>query len=264
MAIEDMKRIVLTIAGSDPSGGAGIQADIKTIDRLGGYPMSVITAITSQNTHGVQDILPTPDDHLASQLKALEDDGFAIHAVKTGMLPTVASIRLVADFIARVGVKDVVVDPVLQATSGTKMNEGRVDAYIEYLFPKATCITPNLPELEQFTGRSPKTLSEMIDCEVDALSLSSQAVLIKGGHMSHSEIADVLFDGKETTVMRHPKVESTNLHGTGCVLSAAIATKLSEGLSIKAAVQQADSFLQTAIEDSRERTFGNGNGPVLQ
>lgn len=252
---------VLSIAGSDSSGGAGIQADLKTMDRMGCYGASVITAVTAQNTLGIMDIYPVALTHVRLQLETVVSD-FEFRALKTGMLPSAVCITLVEEIIQSAGVKHVVIDPVLRSTSGADLGDDRIAAYKGF-FRLATCITPNIPEAEQFTGLKIDTLDLMKKACAELMNTGCKAVFLTGGHLERDEIADVLFDGIDFTVFRHPKVNTPNLHGTGCVISSAIACGLAQRLDIKTAVANAVQFVQSAIEHSRSFKLGSGNGPVL-
>lgn len=264
--------IILSIAGSDCSGGAGIQADIKTISALGGYAASVITAITVQNTLGVQAVHPVPADIVHQQIEAVMDD-LQPCAVKIGMVHNADIVHAIAVCIRKYRPKYVVYDPVMISTSGRRlMAEETICTIKEELFPLCTLITPNLSEASLLNEKSISTVAEM---EQGAISLSKQyntSFLIKGGHLKGEEMCDVLYNhpislevnAPQATCSLHtsPKVESRNLHGTGCTLSSAIATYLAHGKSLEEAVRQAKNYIHTAISNGKNLQIGHGNGPL--
>lgn len=259
--------VALSIAGSDSSGGAGIQADLKTFTALGVYGASVITALTAQNTCGVDGVLPVPGDFLALQLDAVARD-LEIAAAKTGMLGELATVLTVADGIARHGIAKVVVDPVMVATSGdVLLAPAAIDALRTHLAPRALLLTPNLHEAARLLGREPATsLDEMEAQARDLLELGSLAVLVKGGHAGGNEAIDVLAErsGGAATV-RHfsaPRIETRNTHGTGCTLSAAIVAGLATGKSLASAVTSAKHFLTGALAAGANLGVGMCSGPV--
>jgi len=254
--------IILTIAGSDSSGGAGIQADIKTISALGGYAASVITAITAQNTMGVQDVLPVTPEMVSAQIDSVMTD-LSVDAVKIGMVNDPDIVRAIADGLRRHQPRLVVYDPVMVSTSGCRlMAEETVEVIKEELFPLSTLITPNLHEVSLLVGRTIKETAEM---EVAARELSINhhtGVLVKGGHLEGGEMCDVLFANGELSTFSDTKIETKNLHGTGCTLSSAIATFLGKGEPLKMAVQSAKNYLTEAIREGSEMEIGHGHGPV--
>lgn len=257
--------IALTIAGSDSSGGAGIQADIKTFSALGVYGASVITALTAQNTRGVQSVHEVPADFVAAQIKSVFDD-LDVRAAKTGMLATAAIIRVVAaDFAARAQCH-LVVDPVMVATSGDLLiSPEAVEVMARDLFPVATLLTPNLPEAARLTGESEaRTRSDMaVQAEI-LMKRGCRAVLLKGGHLADTphEAADLLLDTHGAIWLTRPRIETANTHGTGCTLSAAIAAGLATGLGLGDAVKHAKEYLWQAIMAGRDLGIGRGHGPV--
>ena len=253
---------ILSIAGSDSSGGAGIQADIKTIAMLGGYAMTAITAVTAQNSVGVQAIAPLAKDMVASQIASCVED-IGVDAIKIGMLHDVEIIKAVASALENVakGVP-LVLDPVMIATSGAALiAPDTVEVLKSELFSRATLITPNLPELEYLVGAGLKTNEEMAN-GAENLAIEFDAhVLAKGGHTSNARIIDILVspDGHRVS-FNHERVDTQHTHGTGCTLSSAIATLLGHGLPLEHAVRLAREFVREAIR--RAPGFGAGSGPL--
>lgn len=251
--------VCLSIAGSDPSGGAGIQADLKTFAALGCYGAAAISALTVQNTTGCLRSVAVAPQLLAEQVEAVLSD-LRPAAVKLGQLPTLESIAAVADVLRRYRPRWVVCDPVLRATSGLSLAPaGAEAAYREMLFPLVTLLTPNLPELA--------ALSATQDPEAGAQRLLNTtalpAVLVKGGHASGEPIDRLYLRGRETAVEYAGKsVRTRNTHGTGCTLSSAIAAGLARGLALEEAVRQAKRYLQQALEAGSEVYIGAGHGPV--
>ncbi|WP_104400401.1 bifunctional hydroxymethylpyrimidine kinase/phosphomethylpyrimidine kinase [Vibrio penaeicida] len=256
--------IVLTIAGSDSSGGAGIQADIKTISVTGSYACSVVTALTAQNTHGVASVHSVPAEFVAQQLDAVFSD-LNIVAVKVGMLSNTDIIYAVADQLRAYKPKFLVVDPVMVATSGDTLLESKaVDALKKELFPLATLITPNLPEAVFLTKTEfPSNEDEMLTL-ADALKLSgARNALLKGGHLKEDESSTDLLITPERVFRYSAKRHSTNnTHGTGCTLSSAIASYLAQGHALEKAVSMAKHYITKAIAHSDELEVGTGSGPV--
>ena len=249
---------VLVIAGSDSSGGAGIQADIKTITALGGYATTTITALTVQNTLGVQDILPVAGVFIEAQMTAVLVD-IGTDAIKTGMLGSKGVVLAVAANIPE-GIP-VVVDPVMVATSGDSlMDKDAISALKEKLIPKATLLTPNIPEAEILSGQKIKTEADMKAAGGALLGLGATAVLLKGGHMEGDKILDLLITKNDRTEFRHERVKTTNTHGTGCTLSSAIALGLASGLDIKKAVEMGIDYVLQALANAPD--FGAGIGPL--
>ena len=256
--------IVLTIAGSDSSGGAGIQADIKAISALGSYACSVITSVTAQNTLGVQGIHPIPTDMVRQQIESVMDD---LHpeAIKIGMVCDKDIAHTIAGCIRRYQPRWVVYDPVMVSTSGHKlMTDDTIETIRRELMPLASLITPNLHEARILLGNPLKDEGEM---EKGAEVLGKTygcSVLIKGGHLESGEMCDVLYDTTEERCFRYhaPKIESQNLHGTGCTLSSAIATQLSQGHPLKEAIARAKNYVTKAIDKAKDMHIGNGHGPL--
>lgn len=257
-------KTILTIAGSDSCGGAGIQADLKTITLLGGYGCSAITALTAQNTTGVRSIMGCSPEVLRDQLDMVMED-FEIDAAKSGMLYSNECVKTIADCLKRHPISNYVLDPVMISTSGSRLiEEDAIHTIQKELFPLAKLVTPNLPEAEALSGIS-------ISCEEDVRKAAKEimksgcgAVLIKGGHRSGEDLADVLFEkGEETPlVLWSKRVDTRNTHGTGCTLSAAIATYLGFGKELKESVRLAHDYLHAAIEAGKDYKQGKGHGPV--
>ena len=256
--------IVLTIAGSDSSGGAGIQADIKAISALGSYAASVITSVTAQNTLGVQGIHPIPTDMVRQQIESVMDD---LHpeAIKIGMVCDKDIALTIAQCIRKYRPKWVVYDPVMVSTSGHKlMTDDTIEVIKQELIPLATLITPNLHEARILSGLDLKHEGEMENCADVLGKTCGCSVLVKGGHLEDGEMCDVLYDAGEQRCFhyRAPKIESSNLHGTGCTLSSAIATKLSQGHSLKGAIALAKDYVTKAIDAAKDMQIGRGHGPL--
>lgn len=253
---------VLTIAGSDSSGGAGIQADIKTMSALGVYAASVITAVTAQNTTGVFDTYVLPPSIIQSQIRAVLSDIFP-RAIKIGMLGKGQSATAVADALAECDLP-IVLDPVMVSTSGHRLADPQAVSVIrERLLPQVLLVTPNLPEAEELAGIKILTPTDMRHAAQRILELGVQAVLIKGGHASGSTKRDFLLqrDGQELT-LEATTVLTPNTHGTGCTLSSAIAAELALGCSLSQAVQLAKHYLHQALEAGAHIQIGAGHGPV--
>jgi hydroxymethylpyrimidine/phosphomethylpyrimidine kinase len=255
---------VLTIAGSDSGGGAGIQADLKTFSALGAYGASVITALTAQNTRAVSAIHDVPPEFVSAQMDAVFDDiDFA--AVKIGMLSRPAIIDAVADGLRRHRARNVVLDPVMVAKSGDRLlRADAVSALRQLLLPLATVITPNLPEAAVLLDlEEADDEAGMIDAAARLRALGPQAVLLKGGHLvKGAESVDVLDDGGEPLTLAAPRITTANTHGTGCTLSSAIAALLARGLPLRAAVREAKVYVTAAIRAADRLNVGHGQGPV--
>jgi hydroxymethylpyrimidine/phosphomethylpyrimidine kinase len=254
---------VLTIAGSDSGGGAGIQADLKTFSALGTYGASVITALTAQNTRAVTAIHEVPPEFVTAQLDAVLED-IEIAAVKIGMLSSPAIIEAVAAGLRRNRPSHVVVDPVMVAKSGDRLlREDAVSALKERLLALATVLTPNLPEAAVLLGTAPaRDEAGMIEAAAALRGLGPAAVLLKGGHMEHEHSIDVLDDGGEPLLLTAARVATGNTHGTGCTLSSAIAALLACGLPLRAAVREAKAYVTGALEAADRLNVGHGHGPV--
>lgn len=255
-----MKRpTVLTIAGSDSSGGAGIQADIKTMIMNGVYAMSAVTALTAQNTTGVRAILEVSPEFLQQQLDAVFEDIYP-DAIKIGMVPSGQLIRVIVDRLRHYGAKKIVVDPVMVSTSGSVLMKEEARAILEeQLLPMAAVITPNIPEAEVLTGRKIRNREDM---EATALHLGIRgirAVLLKGGH-SVSDADDLLYANGRLTWFPGRRIQNPNTHGTGCTLSSAIASALARGMSMEDAVREAKDYISGALESDLD--LGKGSGPL--
>ncbi|PVE23593.1 bifunctional hydroxymethylpyrimidine kinase/phosphomethylpyrimidine kinase [Microvirga sp. KLBC 81] len=258
-----MTAIAVTIAGSDSGGGAGIQADLKTFSALGVYGASVITALTAQNTIGVQGIHDVPPDFVAQQIDSVFSD-LAVDAVKIGMLSRPAIIEAVAEGLARHGAMQVVLDPVMVAASGDRLLAPEaVDALRRILLPKALLVTPNLPEAAALLDE-PLACDERAMCRQAEriLSLGSRAVLVKGGHGTGPESIDILVDVHGMQRFAAPRINTRNTHGTGCTLSSAITAGLARGLPLHEAVTAGKSFISAALGASDQLRIGRGHGPV--
>ena len=255
--------IALTIAGSDSSGGAGIQADLKTFTALGVYGASVITALTAQNTLGVTGVHNVPADFIRAQFDAVTSD-LKIAAVKTGMLGDVETVTIVAALLARLKPPFLVVDPVMVATSGDRLlDEGAITTVREKLIPQADLITPNVPEAAALLDKPPAATEREMELQArHLLKLGCGAVLIKGGHSVGAESADVFITARDVHWFRLPRIATRNTHGTGCTLAAAITAGLAQGLDLPAAVQQAKDFVWAALKSGADQKIGAGNGPV--
>ena len=260
-----MTAIALTIAGSDSSGGAGIQADLKTFAALGVYGASAITALTAQNTRGVTGIHDVPPDFIATQIDAVFDD-LDVGAVKIGMLSLPATITVVADSLRRHKAKNIVLDPVMVATSGAKLiSDDAIGALRRELIPLALVVTPNLPEAAVLTGASlARNEDEMTIQARELLTQGATNVLIKGGHATGAESIDVLIGDKLGTAVRltAPRVATQSTHGSGCTLSSAIAAGLAKGLDLVEAVRAAKTYVAGAIANADTLKVGHGHGPL--
>ncbi|CDQ18617.1 bifunctional hydroxymethylpyrimidine kinase/phosphomethylpyrimidine kinase [Halobacillus karajensis] len=249
----------LTIAGTDPSGGAGIQADLKTFQELKSYGMSVLTSIVSQNTTGVKDVHHLPETFLKSQLEAVSED-MPIHALKTGMVASKPMMNVISQWLETVDCP-YVMDPVMVAQSGDPLMNKEDQRYLqEYLIPKTSLVTPNLPETEVLVGGKVETKEEMKEAaKVIVEELRAGAALVKGGHLNGRAV-DMLYDGKNYYEYDSERIDSSNTHGTGCTYSAAITAYLSQGHSLPEAVEEAKYFVTEAIRHSFD--LGKGNGPT--
>ena len=254
---------VLSIAGSDSGGGAGIQADLKTIAALGGYGMTAITAITVQNTVGVRAIQALPPELLAQQIDAVAED-IGVDAVKIGMLHDVPVVQAVAAAIRRHGFDKVVLDPVMVATSGDKLiHPDTMAVLIRELFPLATLVTPNLDEAGWLIGRPIGGTDELEAATRELLALGARAVLLKGGHLSGPELTDLLLAPPAAPRRWSAgRIDTRNTHGTGCTLSSAIACGLAQGLPLADAVDAARTYVRGALLAGAEVTTGQGHGPL--
>lgn len=255
---------VLTIAGSDSGGGAGIQADLKTFAACGCYGLSVITALTAQNTKGVTAIHAVPVNFVRQQLDAVLSD-IGCDAVKIGMLFSPELIVEVAEGLRRHGVRRVVVDPVMVAQSGDKLlQDEAIDALKSHLLPLAELLTPNLPEAEVLLGREFAGAEEMGGAARALAAFGCSNVLVKGGHLEGGDSDDCLYLGGEQRIVTLParRIATTNNHGTGCTLSSAVAAHLAKGLVVLEAVQAAKAYISAAIAAGAAYQLGQGHGPV--
>jgi hydroxymethylpyrimidine/phosphomethylpyrimidine kinase len=255
--------VALTIAGSDSSGGAGVQADLKTFAALGVYGASVITALTAQNTTGVCGIHVVPADFVAAQIDAVFSD-LDVNAVKIGMVAQSATIEAIVEGLSRWSPRHVVLDPVMVATSGDHLlASGAVDALRTKLIPRAALLTPNLPEaaalLEEPVADSEAAVARQGE---RLLAMGCGAVLIKGGHGQGSDSVDYLFTGSGTVALAAPRIATKNTHGTGCSLSSAIAAGLAKGEDLETAVRGAKAWISAAILAADRLGIGHGHGPV--
>jgi hydroxymethylpyrimidine/phosphomethylpyrimidine kinase len=255
--------IALTIAGSDPSGGAGIQADLKTFTALGVYGASVITALTAQNTLGVTGVHKVPADFIRAQFDAVTSD-LAVSAVKTGMLGDAETVTTVADLLGGRKLPHLVVDPVMVATSGARLlDAGAVDAVRTKLIPLADLITPNLPEAAALLDCAVATTSQETQAQAQALlKFGCRAVLLKGGHGEGPDAVDHLVTAQTTVLLRRPRIATRNTHGTGCTLAAAIVAGLAKGFALETAAAQAKTFVSDALRSGADMLIGHGNGPA--
>ncbi len=258
-----MTAIAVTIAGSDSSGGAGIQADLKTFAALGVYGASVITALTAQNTRGVTAIHDVPGDFIAAQIDAVFSD-LAVDAVKVGMLSRSEAIGVVVAGLARHGAKNIVLDPVMVATSGDRLlAPDAVEALRSELIPRALLVTPNLSEAAALTGATPaRNETEMEVQAREILALGARNVLIKGGHGSGEESVDLLIGQGAVIRLAARRVVTNNTHGTGCTLSSAVAAGLARGLDLVAAARTAKAYVTAAIAGADTLHVGHGHGPL--
>ena len=253
----------LTIAGSDSGGGAGIQADLKTFAALGVYGATVITALTAQNTRGVTAIHDVPADFIAAQIDAVFSD-LDIAAVKIGMLSQAPAIAAVASGLRRHKAKNIVLDPVMMATSGDRLlAPAAIEALRQELIPRALVVTPNLPEAAALTGGSPARNEQEMEVQArEILSLGARHVLIKGGHGDGADSVDLLIGQGEVMRLSTKRIATTNTHGSGCTLSSAVAAGLAKGLTLARAVREAKTYVTAAIAAADQLHVGHGRGPL--
>lgn len=251
---------ILTVAGSDSGGGAGIEADLKTIERLGGFGMAAVTAVTAQNTQGVFGIWELPPQAVSKQIEAVAED-LGIDGAKCGMLGSAATVREAVRALAQYPGLPLVVDPVMRAKGGDRLLAKDAEAALRAeLLPLATLVTPNLPEAEALVGVPARSRAEREDAARRIVDLGAGAVLIKGGHGTGDEVEDLLFDGRSFHVFRAKRVDTPHTHGTGCTLSAAAATGLGQGLGLREAVERAIRYVRAAIRHAPG--YGRGHGPL--
>lgn len=252
-------KTALTIAGSDSCGGAGIQADIKTMTAHGVYAMSAVTALTAQNTAGVSGVIETPPEFLKRQIDAVAEDIFP-DAVKTGMIPSAAQILAVCECARRLKLPNIVVDPVMVATSGARLiDDGAVSVLRESLLPLALLATPNVPEAQVLSGIDISSEADMEAAAENIFRRYGCAVLVKGGH-SLSDANDFLFSHEGGRWFFGKRVKNPNTHGTGCTLSSAIASNLAKGLPLASAVEKAKQYVSLCLSDMLD--LGKGSGPM--
>lgn len=253
-----MKKL-LTIAGSDSSGGAGIQADLKTFSAHEVFGMSIITAVTAQNTKGVFAIQDISPDIIQKQIEVIFED-IDVDGIKIGMVSQIDTIEAIAKALSQYPIKNVVLDPVMVSKSGFHLLQAKSkDALIKQLLPIATIVTPNLPEAEVITGLKVETIKEMEEAAKIIYQMGPKYILMKGGHLE-GDAMDILYDGKEFTYYNVARIHTNNTHGTGCTLSAAIAANLGKGFTAEESVNKAKDYITTAIEKSF--SIGQGVGPV--
>ena len=254
---------LLSIAGSDSGGGAGIQADLKTFSALGCFGMTAVTALTAQNTCGVRAIHGVPPQMLADQIDAVLED-IGVDAVKIGMLHSPEIVQAVADAIARHALPHVVLDPVMVATSGAVLiNSPAIAALVRELFGRAVLITPNLDEASLLVGRALTSEADMQAAALELLAKGAKAVLVKGGHLAGDVVSDLLqVTGAAPHWMRAPRIATVNTHGTGCTLSSAIAAYLALGHTLVDAVEAARAYVRSALAAGATVKTGQGGGPL--
>ena len=255
--------VALSIAGSDSSGGAGIQADLRTFSALGVYGATVLTAVTAQNASGIRAVHVIPPEIVSAQLEAVFDD-LEIRAVKLGMLAQAATVEIVADCLSRHRPAFVVLDPVMIATSGARLlTDDGIAFLVSRLLPLVDCLTPNLAEAATLLGTTLATSeAAMAEQGRALLDLGPRAVLMKGGHAPLAEAIDILVTHEGTQRFATPWVETRNLHGTGCTLSAAVAASIALGASLADSVERAKAYLVESIGQARGLAIGQGFGPV--
>lgn len=256
-----MLKQVLTIAGSDSGAGAGIQADLKAFAANGVYGLSVITAVTAQNTQGVADFEPVSSKLISAQLDAVLTD-FDVSVIKTGMLPSSEVIQTVVQKLKGIPIP-VVVDTVMVAKGGCSLiSNPAVTTMMTDLIPLATLITPNIDEAEYMLERTIKSLDDAKAAAKDLYQLGCKAVLLKGGHLNTEDAIDVLFDGNDYSLFESPRISSENTHGTGCTLASTIAANIAKGLPLNQAISEAKSYISGAIAYTAHRKIGHGHGPL--
>jgi hydroxymethylpyrimidine/phosphomethylpyrimidine kinase len=256
-----MKGRLLVVAGSDSGGGAGIEADIKTATALGAYAATAITALTVQNTLGLERVMPVPPDFVAQAMAAVLRD-IGADAVKTGMLVDAATVGAVADALEKFapGIP-LIVDPVMVSSSGTRLlSEDAIDVLKRRLIARAAVVTPNLPEAEILSGRRIESLSAMEDAASALRKLGSRVVVITGGHFAGATVRDVICDADGIQVLEAPRLDGNSTHGTGCTFASAVAAGIAQGMAVRAAIARAQAFVREAIRTAPG--FGRGNGPL--
>lgn len=262
--MEERQPVVISIAGSDNSGGAGIQADIKTCTEMGVYAATVITAVTSQNSHHVYGVEAVTANMVKSQVDSILET-IRPDAIKIGMLPTPEIIEVVTDKIKEYGLKNVVVDPVMVATNGDSLTSGGLDmisAFKKLLFPLADLITPNIPEALRLLGIKDNDIELPELGKILQSETKARSVLLKGGHASGNESIDYLIEENDISEFSIKRIKSENTHGTGCTLSSAIASGLAKGLTMKQAIVEGKSFVYNAILNAENINVAVGPGPL--
>lgn len=255
---------VLTIAGSDSGGGAGIQADIKTISANGCFATSAITAITAQNTLGVSDIFPIPTQTLRNQISAVLED-IGADCVKIGMLYNAESIETVNELLQYYKITNIVLDPVMVATSGNKLlRDEALDSLKNILIPNVRVITPNIPEAEILLHKKINTPKDLPSMAKELAETFGVSVLLKAGHLSNNTLIDLLYNAEtdDTTFLESERVHTQNTHGTGCTLSSALAAFIAKGYGLNKAAQKAKNYINNAITEGAQYKIGEGHGPV--
>ena len=256
----NLKSKVLIIAGSDSSGGAGIQADIKTVTALGSYAMTAITAVTIQNTTGVKSIIPINPKQIFNQIIFSSND-IRPNAVKIGMLHSTNLIRSVIKSLNQIKIRNIVLDPVMVAKGGAKLIDKKaIDLLKSTLIKKVLIITPNIPEAEILTNTKIKTIEDMIFGAYKLIELGAKNVLIKGGHLKGKLVHDIYVNNKEIKIFKSKRIKTKNTHGTGCTLSSAIATFLSCGKAVKTSCELGIKYVNLAIKSNPN--YGKGHGPI--
>ena len=251
---------VLIIAGSDSSGGAGIQADIKTVTSLGSYAMTAVTAVTSQNTTGVFSILSIPPKEISKQIEFTSKD-IKPDAIKIGMLHSVGVINSVIKSLTKIKIKKIILDPVMVAKGGAKLiNNKSIKILKNKLLKKVSLITPNIPETEMLTDTKINSKEDMIYAANILLNLGAKNVLIKGGHLKGATMFDIFLNKKEISIFKNKKINTKNTHGTGCTLSSAITTYYSCGKTLKKSCEMAIKYVNYAI--GTRPGYGKGHGPI--
>ena len=262
----DMKKykVALSIAGSDPSGGAGLQADLKTFSACGCYGATAVVAVVDENTVGVTGVFPIPVDFVAGQIRSVLDD-LGADAVKIGMLHSAELIIAVKDTLSGYDIRNIVLDPVMVATSGDPLLQAdAVDTLKSVLVPYARVITPNIPEAEILLGEKISFQSELPECARRLSQNGNVSVLLKAGHLSDEELTDVFYNAETGTLteLKSRRVNTQNTHGTGCTLSSAVSSFLARDFSLDDAVRNAKEYIAGAIEAGADYRIGHGHGPV--
>jgi hydroxymethylpyrimidine/phosphomethylpyrimidine kinase len=259
--------VAMTIAGSDSGGGAGVQADLRTFTSYGVFGTCAITALTAQNTTAVLGVLPVPADFVVQQVEAVLAD-LAVRAVKTGMLATAEAVRAVARLAADGRLPDLVVDPVMVSSSGSRLLEEAAErAYVDDLLPHAAVLTPNLAEAQVLLGADIRTLAQQQEAARALGALGPRVVVVKGGHAvadATADAVDVVWDGERVWELRAPRIDTRNNHGTGCTFAAATAAALAKGATPEAALTAAKEFVRRAVAGAAGWRLGAGHGPLDQ